>query len=614
MNRSTFSCRLTVIGRLAVAAALLPATLLPAIAQAQITIVAPNESVAESSSTQTGTFDIAVDATGNSLPKVGDFTVNLAVSPTPGLTFTAGAETTADPYIFAGVSEGFTAQLFNSNTTIEATDSASTAPTLVSGDGLVAVTYSVAANTSGTFNLTLVTTGLTPTSLDDQNVNPIPFSVQNATLTVVPTTVYWNGGQNSSWNTLSGSSFVTNWSTTSGSFTDSHALPGANTDVNFTTSGGGSNLSTTLASSFSIKGLTFTSSATSPVSINNNTLTIGADGLTVQSGAAAPTINSGVTLGASQSWNVAGTNPLTIGGTLSLAGHTLTKSGTGTVRVNSAPSLTTGSSLAVNAGTVQINNTTAATVGSNVTVSVAAAATLQLAGSASALSQGLNTVNITNNGAIASGGGLVVSGTNQTVGVVSGQASTSNGATVYTGDTTVGTGSPAQLIATQILQNSLIIGAGSTVMIEPSTGSGGNTSSSSEVASSNSSPIRSALESLLVPGEPPGAIGSQDVDSAASTSGSAAAEAFVAESNASDFSGNFTVGIENSAAFLQSANSDSISTSPAIDLAASPTGSALAGSNSVPEPSSLVLLSLALGIAVAFGTRRRTHGSRGYDE
>ena len=146
----------------------------------------------------------------------------------------------------------------NSGTTIEATDFASNPPTLVNGDGLLAVNYSIPANTSGTFNLTLVTTGANPTALDDQNANPISFTVQDATLTVVPSTVYWNGGTDANWNTLSGTSYVTNWSTTSTGFTDAHALPGANTDVNFTTSGGGSNLSTTLGANFSIKGLTFT--------------------------------------------------------------------------------------------------------------------------------------------------------------------------------------------------------------------------------------------------------------------------------------------------------------------------------------------------------------------
>lgn len=604
----TLSRRRFSFGRLSLAAALLAAgaALLPAVVQAQITIVAPNETVAESSSTQTGTFDIVVDATGNSLPEVGDFTVNLAVSPTPGLTFTAGAETTADPYIFAGVSEGFTAQLFNSNTTIEATDSATNPPTLVNGDGLVAVSYSIAANTSGTFNLTLVTTGLSPTALNDQNVNPIPFSVQNATFTVTPSTVYWNGGQNSSWNTLSGSTYATNWSTTQGSFTDAHALPGANTDVNFTTTGGGANLSTTLASSMSIKGLTFTSAATSPVSISNNTLTIGADGLTVQSGAGSPTINSGVTLGTNQSWNVAGTNPLTIGGTLSLAGHTLTKSGTGTVRVNSAPSLATGSSLAINAGTVQINNTSAATVGSNVSVSVAVPATLQLAGSATALSQGANLATITNNGSTASGGGLIVSGTNQTVGEISGQSSTSNNATVYSGDTTVGTGTAASLTASQILQNSLTIGASSKLVIAPmSTGSPGVSESAGATSSSTAaSPIDSALESLLAPGESPGVSGASILDSTAVSNGNPSANSLLQASDAADPA----VGSDNSAAFLQSANTESDSTSPTFDLAGNSIGST-AGSNSVPEPSSLVLLALAAAILSSLAGR--WHKNRG---
>jgi hypothetical protein len=80
-------------------------------------------------------------------------------------------------------------------------------------------------------------------------------------------------------------------------------------------------------------------------------------------------------------------------------------------------------------------------------------------------------------------GGLQVTGTNQGVGIVSGTGTTNgDGATIYNGDTVVGPG--ASLTATQILQNSLTIGAGGTVTIAPS-GSGfaiGDTSIVADVA------------------------------------------------------------------------------------------------------------------------------------
>jgi hypothetical protein len=63
---------------------------------------------------------------------------------------------------------------------------------------------------------------------------------------------------------------------------------------------------------------------------------------------------------------------------------------------------------------------------------------------------------------------LLVLGSTQAVGIVGGTASTVNGATSYDGDTNVGDGStPANLTATQILQNSLTINAGWTVTIAP---------------------------------------------------------------------------------------------------------------------------------------------------
>jgi hypothetical protein len=502
VNRSSLYTATFVVGRLlGLAAASLAFAPGAALAANSITITVPTQSVPESSSTQTGTFDVYVVTTGGSLPEVGDFNVDLQVSPTGGVDFIGGAATTANPYIFAGQSSGPTVNTYNSGTTIEATDFATSPPTLVNGDGLLAVNYSIPANTSGTFNLTLVTTGPNPTALDDQNANPISFTVQNAMLTVVPSTVYWNGGNGASWNTLSGSSYATNWSTTSTGFTDAHALPGANSDVYF--NGGGSNLSTTLGANFSINELTFTSAQTSPVSISGNTLTLGAGGLTVHSGAAAATINSNVTLSSSQNWNIFGAAPLTINGTLSLAGQALTKAGSGTVRVDAPPSLASGSDLNVNAGTLELDLTSSgAVVGTNVSATVAPSATLQLAGTYSALSDGSavnpadgNLAAITNNGSTASGGGLLVTGTNQSVGVVSGQASSGGGPTTYSGDTVVGTGSAAaSLTVTQLLQNSLTINAGATVTIRPS----GSGISNPGVVSSATTSVSPATESSTV--------------------------------------------------------------------------------------------------------------------
>jgi fibronectin-binding autotransporter adhesin len=224
-------------------------------------------------------------------------------------------------------------------------------------------------------------------------------------------------------------------------------LPGATTDVFFTTSGGGSNLSTVLGANYSIKGLTFTSDATSLVSIGGaNTLTLGADGVTSQSGAAAAAISCPVVLGASQTWTANSSNPLTGAGSLSLGGATtLTKSGAGIVVLSGAQSFGNNSAVNVNGGTLRYNATANATsVGSAVSVHVAAGAEVELANSGSALSDGTHVANLTNDSQLPAGG-LLVSGTNQHVGRIQGA-----------GNVDVAAG--ASLIANSIQQNSLAIG------------------------------------------------------------------------------------------------------------------------------------------------------------
>ena len=160
----------------------------------------------------------------------------------------------------------------------------------------------------------------------------------------------------------------------------------------------------------------------------------------------------------------------------------------GSVAINGAPTLNNGI-IAVNSGTLTINNNTgtATAVGTGtVSVTVVPTATLQLAGSASALN---SSINVTNNGSTAQGGGLSVTGTSQVVGVVS-DTSAPGSTTAYSGDTVVGPG--ASLTATQILQNTLTIGAGATVTIAPS-GSGVSTS---VLAASNTNTTDSATSAV----------------------------------------------------------------------------------------------------------------------
>ena len=144
----------------------------------------------------------------------------------------------------------------------------------------------------------------------------------------------------------------------------------------------------------------------------------------------------------------------------------------GMANIIAAPTtLNTGSALSIVSGTLSFDLVSGSpVVGSGVSVQVNSGATLQLAGTVSALSDTSNpTTNLAN--VVTHGtGALLVTGTNQSAGMVTGDASSNAaGATVYTGSTVVGNGgSAAQLTATQILQNTLTIGAGSTVTIAPS--------------------------------------------------------------------------------------------------------------------------------------------------
>ena len=182
---------------------------------------------------------------------------------------------------------------------------------------------------------------------------------------------------------------------------------------------------------------------------------------------AANGITSTVTLGASQSISglssaVAGTGAATLniaagttltvnqasattfGGTIVNAG-TLAKSGSGTLEIDAAPVLAANSAIQVGGGVLRFKVASgSAAVGTGVTATVAPGATLELAGSVSALSAGANRANISNNSQAAAGG-LLISGTNQQVGAIDGS-----------GNLVVG--SDASLTANHIIQNALIIG------------------------------------------------------------------------------------------------------------------------------------------------------------
>jgi hypothetical protein len=133
---------------------------------------------------------------------------------------------------------------------------------------------------------------------------------------------------------------------------------------------------------------------------------------------------------------------LTSMGALTTTG-TFNSAGPGTLEIDGAPTLNDNSHLKLTGGTLRFSaNQGTATIGTGVTVTIATDATLELAGSVSALgTAGGNRVHIVNDSTAA---GVVVSGTNQVVGNIDGS-----------GTTQVNAGS--DLTANHIIQGALVI-------------------------------------------------------------------------------------------------------------------------------------------------------------
>jgi autotransporter-associated beta strand protein len=139
-----------------------------------------------------------------------------------------------------------------------------------------------------------------------------------------------------------------------------------------------------------------------------------------------------------------GTGTFTVGAINESGGSwQLTKAGTGTLETDGPPLLPAGSSLDVTSGRLRFNVASGpVSIGTGISATIASGATLELAGSVSALANGPNRVNILNN---SNAPGVLVTGTNQQVGNIDGS-----------GTTQVNAGS--DLTALHIIQGALVIG------------------------------------------------------------------------------------------------------------------------------------------------------------
>ena len=139
------------------------------------------------------------------------------------------------------------------------------------------------------------------------------------------------------------------------------------------------------------------------------------------------------------------------------ASNTLNKTGSGTATI--AGGIDHAGAIAVQGGLLKYDLAAGkpVTIGPAATLSIDAGATVELAGALSGTGAGGNYVDITNN---STAGGLLVSTANQAVGAIAGSGATSIAA-------------GASLTADSIVQNTLQIGAGGSVVIRETTAGAG---------------------------------------------------------------------------------------------------------------------------------------------
>ncbi|WP_156346118.1 hypothetical protein [Verrucomicrobium spinosum] len=115
-----------------------------------------------------------------------------------------------------------------------------------------------------------------------------------------------------------------NWYTNVTQTTAASALPGASDIATFNAQGTVTNAISTLGQSLALQGMLFNSNASGNITLgtlNDFVVTLGTAGISVQAGSGSHTLNSGVTVGSTQSWtNNAGSNKvLTVAGNVTLS-------------------------------------------------------------------------------------------------------------------------------------------------------------------------------------------------------------------------------------------------------------------------------------------------------
>ena len=191
-----------------------------------------------------------------------------------------------------------------------------------------------AGSTLGTANLTLATTSIFV------GANKFNLSLANSTSTqeivtatqVLNTALYWFGGQDGNWNTLTGGT-ASNFTVDPNGTINSGTIPVATSDVFFSAAGATNLGNSQLGQSFTINTLNFTAGSGAAIigGTGGFTLTVNAASGTGITDASTvnQTITAGIVLGASQTWTNSGTGTLIASGGITNGGFTLTTAGSG---------------------------------------------------------------------------------------------------------------------------------------------------------------------------------------------------------------------------------------------------------------------------------------------
>ena len=141
---------------------------------------------------------------------------------------------------------------------------------------------------------------------------------------------YWTGHADNAWNTVAADR-TTNFAQDRARSVDRNHAPDADTDVYFDANTAA--LPTVLGQDLAVRGVNFAAGATGPVTVAaGHTLSIGAGGITVQSGTGTHAIAANVVLGADQTWGNVTTHAFTVTGAINGPGR-LTATGSCTVQV-----------------------------------------------------------------------------------------------------------------------------------------------------------------------------------------------------------------------------------------------------------------------------------------